>query len=244
MNKALRKKKIILIIPLFIIGIILFNLIDFKPYNLTENDKELISYFNEVALNSEYGESAQRTSKWNKPMTLFISSDSVYPKQIEDIKQTVDLINNTIGNRMIEITNDSITANSHLYLCKKENLQKLNPEFASEVSEHSSGYFHFYWTKFEIENALIFINTSTPYKIHKSAILEELTQCLGLANDSEKYTDSVFYKWKIPDSIFTYDYNKMDIELIKLLYNPKMKVGLTSEESERIIKRILKNKEK
>ena len=129
-------------------------------------------------------------------------------------------------------------------MCKKENLQKLNSEFASEVSEHSSGYFHFYWTEFEIENALIFINTSTPYKIHKSAILEELTQCLGLANDSEKYTDSVFYKWKIADSIFTYDYNKMDVDLIKLLYNPKMKAGLSSEESERIIKRILKKKTK
>lgn len=214
---------------------------DGKFDNLTSEEKEFISFFNEIALKSEYGESSNRINKWNIPMILYVQTDTIYEKQTQWIRETANKINaSTDGAFELQITDDISLANSVIYLCSLQNLPFYNESFASEIDKTSAGYFHFYWSNFEINRAEIFINTTIPLKIQKSTIFEELTQTIGLANDSEKYEDSVFYKWKVPDSIFTYAYNKMDIKIIKTLYNPKIKVGMNIREAENVLIDIIK----
>ena len=51
---------------------------------------------------------------------------------------------------------------------------------------------------------------------------EELTQALGMWNDTAKYPDSIFY------SVYAYttEYLEVDREIIRTLYNPRVKVGM------------------
>jgi hypothetical protein len=60
-------------------------------------------------------------------------------------------------------------------------------------------------------------------------ILEEVTQSLGLGKDSLLYKESIFYETSV-DGRFAQDFADIDLELIRLLYNPRMRVGLDRNE--------------
>ena len=64
---------------------------------------------------------------------------------------------------------------------------------------------------------------------------EELTQSLGLAKDSPLYEQSIF------QSRFTEtnEYADIDKDLIRLLYHPNTKVGLTKAQVEEVLRNIL-----
>jgi hypothetical protein len=66
---------------------------------------------------------------------------------------------------------------------------------------------------------------------------EELTQSLGLAQDSERYLNSIFQiNWTIISS-----YSQIDKDIIRLLYHPNMKVGLNENEVDLLLRPILLN---
>ncbi|MCY3800749.1 MAG: DUF2927 domain-containing protein [Chloroflexi bacterium] len=83
---------------------------------------------------------------------------------------------------------------------------------------------------FVIEKAVIFINSDHPEEIRRRAIVEEITQALGLTNDSWWYPDSRFYQG------FSIKPGLADIDeaLIRLLYDPRIKPGMTIEDLERM----------
>ena len=66
---------------------------------------------------------------------------------------------------------------------------------------------------------------------------EELTQSLGLGQDSERYLNSIFQiNWTITSS-----YSQIDKDIIRLLYHPNMKVGLNENEVDLLLRSILIN---
>ena len=71
----------------------------------------------------------------------------------------------------------------------------------------------------------------------KHLLREELTQSLGLARDSQKYTESIFQSsWTI-----TNEYAEIDKDLIRLLYHPDMKIGLRENQVHDVLRQILLN---
>jgi hypothetical protein len=74
------------------------------------------------------------------------------------------------------------------------------------------GYFELY-----IDTGVMYVDVFRARDIEsqKHLIREELTQSLGLVNDSWKYENSIFYQgWTTTNS-----YSEIDIKLIDLLYN-------------------------
>lgn len=66
---------------------------------------------------------------------------------------------------------------------------------------------------------------------------EELTQSLGLGQDSERYLNSIFQiNWTT-----TSFYSQIDKDIIRLLYHPNMKVGLNENEVDVLLRSILIN---
>tara|TARA_B100001093_G_scaffold520464_1_gene616279 strand:+ start:7859 stop:8116 length:258 start_codon:yes stop_codon:yes gene_type:complete len=71
----------------------------------------------------------------------------------------------------------------------------------------------------------------------KHLLREELTQSLGLARDSQKYPESIFQSaWTT-----TTKYTSIDSDLIRLLYHPDMRIGLTKDQVDVVLKEILYN---
>jgi hypothetical protein len=69
----------------------------------------------------------------------------------------------------------------------------------------------------------------------KHLLREELTQSLGLAKDSNKYPESIFYA----DWTTTNKYANIDRDLVRLLYHPEMAVGLTETQVEETLTEII-----
>lgn len=238
---------IIFMLTLLLVLLVYSNLIkvDYKP---TAYEEELIKYFNEVALQSEYDDNPQRIIKWRKPMILFVSKDKAYKSQMEMIQKTVNDINelSTDGFK-IELNEDISKCNAFLYLCNKEKVAQLAPDFYETfedgiIDDDFSGlaYAEFNWSNYTINKVLIYIDSDDPIDVQKSTILEEITQSIGLPNDPKTYSNSIFYENKSEENIVVNEYSKMDSDIVRLLYHPKMKPGLNVRQTEKVIKSILK----
>jgi len=69
----------------------------------------------------------------------------------------------------------------------------------------------------------------------KHLLGEELTQSLGLAKDSRKYSASIFQSSWTTTTQFTL----IDENLIRLLYHPNMDIGLNESQVDKILEEIL-----
>jgi hypothetical protein len=70
-------------------------------------------------------------------------------------------------------------------------------------------------------------------------VVEEVTQVMGLPNDSEKAYPSIFND-KTPDDLLS----PLDVILLKLLYEPELKTGMSEQQVRPIVKTILKRYKK
>lgn len=241
----MKQRTILFIILLIILGIIVYKLVDFKNHELSEYDKELVNYFNEIALKAEFEDSPHRVIKWTEPMNLYIIKDEEFNTQVSIIKNAINKINNLIkGEFKIQLVDSHVKSNAVIFLSEKDKVELLVPSLFEGIEEELAGLalVEYDLDNYEIKQAKIFIDINEPLENQESTILEELTQSIGLMNDSEKYPNSIFYQNKALDSINTLEYSKMDIDLIKMLYHPKMKPGLNFKKAEKVIKQILKQK--
>lgn len=236
---------LILIVSVFCIGIFVYKMINSsEKVNLSEEEIKRLNYFEEVALNAEFGDSPKKVLKWNKKMLVYIQKDKEYIEQVEKIKQVLDNIKQlTSGNLLIEVTNDISISNSIIYLGNKENLLSKHPNSFEDVDKDFTGLvdIEFDLNKCSIISNKIFISTDEPLDIQLSTIVEEITQGIGIPADSKSYSNSIFYENQIADGIINLNYSKLDVEIIKLLYHPKIKAGLNVFQVRNIYKRILKS---
>ena len=220
-------------------------LFDFKKYELTKYDKELISYFEEVVLNTEYDDNPKKVLKWTEKMNLFIVKDENLETQVSIIKNTIKNLNKLIKDDFkIQLVDKPTEMNSVIFLLNKEKTKTFVPSFFDGIEEEFIGLadVEYDTNTFEIKVVKIFIDINQPIELQESTILEEITQSIGIMNDSESYPNSIFYKNKNLDTIRKTEYSKLDKDIIRLLYNPKMKPGLNFEQAEKIIKEILGEK--
>jgi len=71
-------------------------------------------------------------------------------------------------------------------------------------------------------------------KLRNHLVREELVQSLGLLADSHKYKDSMFYEdWENAEQNH---FSPIDVKMIKLLYNPALKVGMWHHKVRLILK--------
>ncbi|WP_452598508.1 DUF2927 domain-containing protein [Pontimicrobium sp. MEBiC01747] len=248
--RILSKKTFIFILIFFVFFLVLFQCIrkEREEYTPTKYEEKLINYFKLIALQSEYDDNPQRIIKWEQPMVLYIIKDKEYKPQVSVIKKTISHINRlaTDGFKIV-LTNDYSISNSILFLCNKEHVKKLDEHFyeilSKDIDYEVSGlaYSEFDMKTYVIKKSLIFIDSEYSFESQEATILEEITQSLGLAFDSEKYPNSIFYQKKYEQQNIIKEYSDLDKDIIRLLYHPIMKSGLDSIKVERVIKRILKS---
>jgi hypothetical protein len=70
-----------------------------------------------------------------------------------------------------------------------------------------------------------------------SCVVEELTQVLGLPNDSDKVYPSIFNDKSTNDAL-----SGLDFILLKLLYNRQLKAGMSIRQTKAIVKKLLTQK--
>ncbi|BFL85812.1 DUF2927 domain-containing protein [Shewanella baltica] len=188
--------------------------------------------FSEIALKNEYDVAKHRVRKWRIPVRVFVEH------QVGDRALHTQLVQMHLAH-LAEITGHDIQlvdtlseANLHLVFTRQsqwesEVMRLMGASSAKNV--HGSvcmGKFALN-AKNEIERAWVIIPVDQAQMHGKlvACVVEEITQVLGLPNDSEKVFPSIFND-KTPQDLLT----GLDFILLKLLYNPSIRAGMTAAE--------------
>jgi hypothetical protein len=172
---------------------------------------EAIEYFDEIVMNNEFTGRREKAYKWKTDMRIYV--DGQKPEYlVSELKKIVGELNDIIDPIQIKIVSTPSQANyfiyfgSHYEFSKKYNL--INPDRLS----NNWGYFEVYSSR---GNMYVDLYRNDDTQSHKHLLREELTQSLGLFNDSYKYPESIFYQgWTT-----TTEFAPIDVEIIDMLYN-------------------------
>lgn len=193
--------------------------------------------FEQVALKNEYDTKTHRVRKWLAPVSLFIEHD------IGDValhRQLVDMhlahLASITGHPMA-LVNDSKFANITLVFTRQSHWHAwVNRLMGPQASEHLQGAVcigHFSAnSQGEMQQAFVVIPVDQAVMHGKlvACVVEEITQVLGLPNDSDKVYPSIFND-KTPQDLLT----GLDGVLLKLLYSDAVKAGMTAAQVKPVV---------
>ena len=198
--------------------------------------------FHEVALGSEYGKGDYRIRKWVKPIKIYVQhdrGDAHLQKQLIDAHiQHLSSITRFTIRRVSTIAQ----ANLKFFFTDQKQLLPLITKYSgsavakiniaktciASISLNRSA---------QVRSAEIYIPVDFAYRKGKlvACIVEELTQILGLPRDSDKVYPSIFND-KSTDDLLT----GLDETLLRILYSPKIKAGMTKKSLSGVLRSVIK----
>jgi hypothetical protein len=176
-------------------------------------DQETNEYFDEIVMYSEFSETRRAEPyRWTTDMKIYVDGEK--PEYlISELNKIVTELNDLIDPITIRVVNRKQDANYTIYFGS-------HIEFANLYSLMDKSKLERNWGLFEVypNRGIMYVDierTSFDYDAQKHLLREELTQSLGLLNDSWKYPESIFYQgWTT-----TTEFSEIDKRLIDLLYN-------------------------
>jgi polyhydroxyalkanoate synthesis regulator phasin len=173
------------------------------------------SYFDEVVNKSEFSDS-RCVLKWKDDVKIFVKGKKVDYLMVE-LDKIVSELNGLIEPINISVVNNENESNMIIYFGDYITFGNLYPDVTKTNLENNYGYFRIDHKSNNIYFAKLYVDIYRTSKksCEKHLLREELTQSLGLKNDSNKYPESIFYsEWTETTS-----YAEIDKELIQMLYN-------------------------
>ena len=207
--------------------------------NTTKNDnnppplsKEQ-QYFFDVAFGSEFVSGYTNLRKWQQDIKIYVPDSSLADLN-EELNKIIKELDSLQSGITIRRVTDSAQANYIVYIGDSNTyVTKYEPAAAPYVADNF-GFFYIYWNdEYAITRGSMYVDIvrTAGSDCRKHLLREELTQSLGLMNDSYTYPESIFYQpWTCGDA-----YAPVDILLIQYLYNPLLKPGMTAAETKTII---------
>tara|TARA_B100000575_G_C23073978_1_gene618618 strand:+ start:298 stop:945 length:648 start_codon:yes stop_codon:yes gene_type:complete len=202
--------------------------------NRIDVKKRVWDHFVDVALNVEYynkkyKNEATRIKKWNrKNIDVYLcgdfKNDLAYIQSIFNrISKYTKLKYNIITSERCDVYGENIIIyigtydifSKHISINKEERYNDVYGLCEVSVDDYN-----------EIKSARIFIKYDLDKKIKNDVILEEITQSIGLMNDSTSRKNSVFYKNK-KTKLYNSEYSDEDVDIIRLLYNNRIQPNNT-----------------
>lgn len=207
---------------------------------ISESQLEVVSYFKDVALGFENGNSSDVTRKWDSPMRIYIDGDTSSFLENE-VEQVVNEINALVTDGFfIEIVESRALSNSHIFFGTPSEFFNEFPDSNGPIGSNFA-LFNVWRNGNILNRARIFIDTERPNLTEQESLIrEEITQTLGLGKDSPRFPNSIFYETPTNGGFAT-EYAGIDKELIRLLYHPDMRVGLNENKVDRVLREILAN---
>ncbi|WP_448550411.1 DUF2927 domain-containing protein [Thalassotalea fusca] len=203
-----------------------------KETELTLQSELVMSYFEEIAFGSEFGSSNSNLRKWQTDVKIFVAGETPDYLSLE-LTRIIEELNDLIQEITIYRVETMEQANYVLYLGDAKGYELIEP-YAKSKTKDNWGLFWVYWNNQNaIYKASMYVDThrTKNKRAQKHLLREELTQSLGLMNDSYRYKDSIFFqKWS-----FTTEFSSIDKRLIRLLYHPDVKIGMDKSEFRQIV---------
>lgn len=208
----------------------------YAPYNSlpinSVSQKKYVNYYDfeidyliEIGLGREFTKDSMNLVKWEQDIRIHLEgdvTDEILDAFIEIITQLNDMTPS------VNILLDSRNPNYNVYVGKRNDLGKINPFFFLQ-NLNARGLASI-WSNnnFQILHAsALIINDdldSIRFQEIRNTLLEEITQGLGLLNDSYRYPSSIFYELELGLNDF---YSSLDKKIISMMYDVRVKSGMT-----------------
>ena len=179
-----------------------------------EFSPEAKEYFKKVAYGNEFNSGNTSLKKWNQDVKIYVFGDK-RDYLMSELKDIVSELNGLISTINITIVSNESDANLIVLFGSAQEYNEFESNSVG-YTDQNQGLFIVYGRE-ELTHATMYVDierTSTNDG-QKHLLREELTQSLGLCNDSYDYPESIFFQgWTE-----TTEYTEIDKELIQMLYN-------------------------
>jgi hypothetical protein len=182
---------------------------------------EEVDYFAEVALGTEFGDSAPVVSRWGRPVRIKVNGSPTAADR-QTLRSVIGEVNSILGEERLLLVERE--PNLNLYFVPRARFIDYDPDYVPG----NEGFASVFWDgDHRIYRAIVLITTERITQRERSHLIrEELTQSLGLLKDSFKYPDSIFYQpWTD-----TQTYADIDRKIIRMLHLPAIKPGMSEIE--------------
>lgn len=191
--------------------------------------EELITYFAEVCLDTEFGdkESNQYLRKWVQPIYYRVHGAPT-AEDIITLEKFVETINNIPGFPGMYSATEGQSVNLNIHFCGEQDfIALMGSDFIG-----SSGGVSFQYSNYRIYSGKIAIRTDIPQSSRNSIIPEEIYNALGPVQDTSFRFDSIIYQWSDLNTVMSPE----DELILKLLYNTSMLPGIDYESCAELIR--------
>ena len=188
-----------------------------------------IEYFLNIAMGTEFG-GEHPTQKWHEDIKIKINGNATV-EDLEQLNRTIQDINqlqNTIELSIVE--NDE---NVNIYFTSFEEYNNTRDDDITNYS-YNIGLFSYHQLDNIIFNGSIWVSPTISQSFRNHTLREEVTQILGLGNDSSMYYNSIFYEVNGTIGNVT-EYSVLDQTIISILYRKDIIAGMSSFEVTEVI---------
>lgn len=195
-------------------NILTVSLILFVNFSFAQTNEEIVNYYNNICGKSEIGTGG--LSKWKRDVHIFVTGEKV-PYLETELRLIVNELNSIINTINIDIVDTWDESNVIVFFgSAKSFMEQTGYSDVHNILHTCNGLSVSYGIPI-IHHSKAFIDTEKEKSevLLKHILREEVTQALGFSNDTYDYPDSIFYQGFSQ----TTSYSKIDIEIIKMLYN-------------------------
>ena len=192
---------------------LLLVLVTLNGYSQTE--KEIKEYYDTIVHYVEGSDSRLTPIKYNKDVLIHVVGDKK-PHLMLELEKIINELNELISGIEIKIVDGSGKYNMLVYLGTVKDYSKITKDILER--RHVHGYGVVYSDlKYNITYSEAFVNLGIvkDIKRQRHILREEVTQAMGLTNDTDQYFNSIFYQ----NYSSVTEYSDLDKEVIKLFYN-------------------------
>lgn len=192
--------------------------------------EQLISYFAEVCLDTEFGdkEANQYVRKWVRPIYYRVHGTPSAEDTLT-LNKFIATVNAIPGFPGMYPGDDSNT-NLDIHFCGEQ-------EFNSVMGRDFAGCWGgvtFWYDNYRIYSEKIAIRTDIPQQNRYSIIPEEIYNGLGPVQDTSQRFDSIIYQWSDLNTVMSPE----DELILKLLYSTAMRPGMGYDECAKVIREL------
>lgn len=204
---------------------------------LNEYNLSVVSYFKEIALGFEFGNASDVTRRWTSKMKIFVGGNPTSELLLELDKILGEINDLSTTEFMIELVSDTLQSNFYIYFGSGDSYASIFPAQSSLIAENYGLFYIGYNGSNEFYTGFMYVDIiRANHTLQRHLLREELTQSLGLAKDSPKYSQSIFQE---SGKTRTTEYAQIDRDLIRLLYHPEMEVDLNENQVDVVLTGIL-----
>ncbi|PMG21929.1 DUF2927 domain-containing protein [Vibrio splendidus] len=210
---------------------------------LTWLDRSFVeTAFYNVALQHEYSQGNKPLAKWKQPIKIWVDHRVGDEELHQELTELHIRHLSEVTQHPITIVNKESEANvKWIYTRQSQWVSEAKSVLKLKSTEHLNNAICTAGYRTNSKGEIVYAGIVIPVDQARSrgklvaCIVEEVTQVLGLPNDSDKAYPSIFNDHTPEDLL-----SPLDVVLLKLLYEPELKVGMTKAQAKPIVRKILK----